>query len=149
VTTNRERALVLTRALEKSFDRDAALGDLFTKDVAAWTPARSTTSLAELEVEADRRDEAFSDVVVEITPLDAGGDYACAEWIVSMTHTGRLQLAGGPVVEPTGIRLTLYGVTVAEFRGTQICSLRQYWDRLSVLDQLGLLADEAERDRTS
>jgi hypothetical protein len=145
VTSNGERALVLARALERSFDSAASVGDLFTEDVTAWTPARNTTSLAELQAEAGRRDEAFSDVEVEVTPLDAGGDYACAEWIVSMTHTGPFELAGGSVVEPTGVRLTLYGVTVAEFRGMQICSLRQYWDRLSVLEQLGLLGEGEER----
>ena len=34
-------------------------------------------------------------------------------------------------------------MTVAEFRGNRICSLRQYFDRLSVLEQLGLLSEEA------
>ncbi len=148
MTTNDERARVLTRALEKSFDYDATTADLYTDDVRAWTPALSSSSREALLAEAERRDEAFSDVQVEVTPLDAGRDYACAEWTVSMTHTGPFGLAAGAVVEPTGSRLTLYGVTVAEFRGDRICSLRQYWDRLSVLDQLGLLGDEESREPT-
>lgn len=44
-------------------------------------------------------------------------------------------LAGGEVVEPTGTRITLNGVTVAEFRGDRICSIRQYWDELAVFEQ--------------
>jgi hypothetical protein len=32
-------------------------------------------------------------------------------------------------------------VTVAEFRGDRICSLRQYWDELSLFEQLGLLPE--------
>jgi ketosteroid isomerase-like protein len=143
MTTNDERALVLTRALEKSFDHDASVGDLYTDDVKAWTPGLSTSSLSELQTETERRDEAFSDVEVEVTPLEAGRGYACAEWVVSMTHTGPFALGAGSVVEATGTRLTLYGVTVAEFRGDKICSLRQYFDRLSVLEQLGLLSEEA------
>jgi SnoaL-like polyketide cyclase len=75
-----------------------------------------------------------------VSPLDVGGDHACAEWTVTMTHTGTLTLADGLVVEPTGIRVTLHGATVAEFEGDRICSLRQYWDEFGVLEQLGVLA---------
>jgi SnoaL-like polyketide cyclase len=149
VTTNDERALLLTRALEKSFDHDTSVGDLYTEDVRAWTPGVGTASLSELLAEAERRDEAFSDVAVEVTPLDTGRDYACAEWILSMTHSGPFALGAGSVVEATGTRLTLYGVTVAEFRGNRICSLRQYFDRMSVLEQLGLLSEEAGQESTS
>jgi hypothetical protein len=59
-----------------------------------------------------------------------------------MTHTGPLAVADGLTVEPSGIDVTLHGMTVAEFRGEQICSLRQYWDELSVYEQLGLLSRE-------
>jgi ketosteroid isomerase-like protein len=145
MTGNDERALVLTRALEKSFDH-ASVADLYTDDVRAWTPAVSTSSISELLAEVGRRDDAFTDVHVEVTALDVGGAYACAEWTVSMTHNGPFTLAAGSVVAPTGNRLTLYGVTVAEFRGARICSLRQYFDRLNVLEQLGLLSEEAERE---
>jgi predicted ester cyclase len=145
VTTSDERARVLARALEQSFDHDASVAELYTDDVKTWSPAVSTSSLSELLSEVERRDDAFSDVSVEITPLDAGGGYACAEWTVSMTHSGPFELGAGSVVEPNGTRLTLYGITVAEFRGSRICSLRQYFDRLSVLEQLGLLSGEEER----
>jgi ketosteroid isomerase-like protein len=50
-------------------------------------------------------------------------------------------LADGATVEPTGVRITLNGVTVAEFRGDRICSLRQYWDELAAFEQIGLIAD--------
>jgi ketosteroid isomerase-like protein len=76
---------------------------------------------------------------LEVTPLDAGGEFACAEWRVTMTHSGKLALRDGAVVEPTGLQVILNGVTVAEFRGERICSLRQYWDELAVFEQLGLL----------
>ena len=42
-------------------------------------------------------------------------------------------------IEPSGTRVTLHGVTVAEFHGERICSLRQYWDEIAVLEQLGVL----------
>ena len=37
--------------------------------------------------------------------------------------------------------MTVYGVTVAEFRGDRIRSLRQHWDELTVYEQLGLVGD--------
>ncbi len=107
----------------------------------AWTPAFFAASSKELLAALDERDDAFSDIDVEIRPFDVGGDHACAEWQVSMTHTGPLVVAGGAVVAPTGLRITVHGATVAEFRGEQICALRQYWDELSVFEQLGLLHD--------
>ena len=35
--------------------------------------------------------------------------------------------------------------SVAEFRGDRICSLRQYWDELSVFDQLGCATFDADK----
>ena len=118
---------------------------MYTDDVRAWTPALSTSSRRELIAEFDRRDDSFSDIELDVAPLDVGGDYACVEWSVAMTHTGPLAVADGMSIEPTGVRIALHGVTVAEFRGDRICALRQYWDELSVYDQLGLLRAEAER----
>jgi hypothetical protein len=59
-----------------------------------------------------------------------------------MTHSGALEIKDAAVVEPTGLRITVNGATIAEFRGDRICSLRQYWDELSVFEQLGLFADD-------
>jgi hypothetical protein len=42
----------------------------------------------------------------------------------------RAEVADGKIVEPTGVRVTLNGITVAKFSGERICSLRQYWDEL-------------------
>jgi ketosteroid isomerase-like protein len=142
VTTNAARATTLARALRAGIVGDGdALRELYTEDVKAWTPSRSASSIGDLVAEAERRDQAFSEVDVEVAPLDVGGDYACAEWSVTMTHSGPLTLAGGEVVEPTGARITVNGATVAEFRGDRICSLRQYWDELGVFEQIGLMAD--------
>jgi hypothetical protein len=145
VTSNSSRAAILARALRATIERDRrAITEVYTDDVRAWTPALSTASLSELLAEFDRRDNAFSDIELEVAPLDVGGDYACVEWNVTMTHTGPLTVANGMIVEPTGACVALHGVTVAEFHGDRICALRQYWDEFSVFDQLGLLHAESE-----
>ena len=141
MTSNEARAETLVGALRAGIAGDReALQALFTDDVRAWTPALSTTSLRGLIGELDRRDQAFSDIALDVTPLDVGGDYACVEWTVDMTHTGAITLADQRSIEPSGIRVTLHGVTVAEFHGNRICSLRQYWDEFAVFEQLGVLA---------
>jgi hypothetical protein len=45
---------------------------------------------------------------------------------------------GDVVVPPTRRRVSLSGATVARFFGSQIRELRQYWDVLDLLEQLGL-----------
>jgi ketosteroid isomerase-like protein len=143
MTSNAERGNALVRALRAGVAGDrATLEQLCTPDVRVWAPALAGSSLSEVLALLERRDDAFSSVALDVSPLDVGGDYACAEWTVTMTHTGSLSLADHGVVEPTGLQLTVNGVSVAEFRGEQICSVRQYWDELTVFEQLGLLHEE-------
>ena len=141
MSSNATRADILVRALHAGVGTDKPNPDLYTEDVRAWTPALATTSRDDLLAEFDRRDDAFSEIELDVVPLDVGGDFACAEWTVTMTHSGLLRIPSG-VIEPTGARITLHGVTVAEFRGDQICSLRQYWDEFAIIEQLGLLASD-------
>ena len=140
MTSNQERATTLERALRAGIGGDPdTLQAVFTDDVRAWTPALSTSSRDELIAELDHRDDAFTDVELDVVPLDVGGDFACVEWSVNMTHSGTITL-DERTIAPTGIRVALHGVTVAEFHGERICSLRQYWDEFAVLEQLGLMA---------
>ena len=138
--SNAARADTLARALHASVEGDRdTVAKLFTDDVRAWAPALSAASLTELLEEFQRRDDAFSEFALDTTPLDVAGDYACVEWKVEMTHTGTLALRDDAPLEATGVRLALNGVTVAEFDGDRICGLRQYWDELSLFEQLGLV----------
>jgi ketosteroid isomerase-like protein len=141
VTSSSARASTLERALRASIEGDSGVvAELYTDDVKVWAPALSVSSARELAEEFERRDDVFSDIELEVFPLAVSGDYACAEWTVAMTHSGALVMTDGLVVEPTGIRVTINGATVAEFHRDRICSLRQYWDEFGVLEQLGLLS---------
>ena len=138
--SNAARATTLERALRAGVQGDrATITEIYADDVRTWTPGYSTSSVTELITEIDRRDDAFSDFEIDVMPLDVGGDFAGAEWRVTMTHTGKLVVRDGAVIDPTGLRVHLNGVTIAEFRDDRICSLRQYWDELTVFEQLGLL----------
>ncbi len=131
MTSNETRAEILVRALRAGIDRDrATLEAVLTDDVRIWTPAISTTSRRELLAALERRDDGFSDIELIVTPLDVGGDYACVEWTADMAH-------GSPPMETDGVRVTVHGATVAEFEGERICSMRQYWDEFTLVEQLG------------
>jgi ketosteroid isomerase-like protein len=140
VTSNARRAAVLVRALEASIVGDSQLvKDVYTADVKGWSPALHVSSAAELAVELEDRETAFTDIVLDVRPLDVSGDCACAEWTATATHSGPLVVDDDIVLEPTGRRCTFHGVTVAEFDGDRIRSFRQYWDEAEALAGLGLL----------
>ena len=138
VTPEARTAHVL-RAVEATVAGDtSAVTELFTPNVVAWSPTVATTSRVELAVEMEDGDDAFSDIEVESGPCVSAGDRVCAEWVATATHRGLLTSSDGAVVEPTERRVTLRGVTVAEFEGDQICAVRHYWDEMQLLAELGL-----------
>jgi ketosteroid isomerase-like protein len=139
VSDNADRSARLAQALRAGLDGDAdAVRELCTPDVAVWTPRFSAASLDDLLAILAGRGSAFSDLELTVYPLDVGGDLACVEWTVSMTHTGALHLDEATRLDPTGLRVTAIGVTVGEFDGDRICALRQYWDEATLLHQLGM-----------
>jgi hypothetical protein len=143
MTTSAARATTLARALRAGLEGDRdAVARACTPDVRVWAPALSAGSLAELLDALEARDSAFSGFELDVTPLDVGGDFACVEWTVRMTHTGALELGGGTKLDATNERVTVHGATIAEFDGDRICALRQYWDEFAVLEQLGVLTPD-------
>jgi ketosteroid isomerase-like protein len=138
MTSNLDRSRFLADALGAIAHADRSeLLRLLAPDVRMWSPEVSASSRDELFDALGRREEAFSDVLLHVTPLDVGGDHACAEWTVTMTQTGPIGLANGTTIDPTGLPIELHGVTVAEFVDDEIVSLRQYWNERSLFDQLG------------
>jgi ketosteroid isomerase-like protein len=138
-----DRAAALVQAIEATVTGDSrVVCELYADDVQGWSPTMTVTSAAELAVELEDRQEAFSDIELDVTPLDVGDDQACVEWIATATHSGPLVVDEDVVIEPTGGRFTLRGVTVADFEGDRIRAFRQYWDEVSLLEQLQLLPSE-------
>ena len=109
---------------------------LFTDDVVGWSPIASVSGLTDLVELAADRETTFSNVVILFRGLDEVGNKAFAEWLVEADHTGPMVLGDGAVLEATGRRVRLAGVTVADFRGEKIRSFRTYFDDVSLLEQM-------------
>ena len=126
---------VLLKALDEVGGASDDLGTLFTDDVVGWSPYASVSGLPALRGPRALRETAFSDVVILFRGLDEVGNRAYAEWLIEADHTGPLILGDGAEIEPTGRRVQLAGVTVADFREGKIRSYRTYFDDISLIEQ--------------
>jgi ketosteroid isomerase-like protein len=140
MASNADRATVLVRALRASAAGDSSVvKDLFTADVRGTSPVLAVASAAELAVELEDGDTAFTDIELDVRPLDVAGECACVEWTVTATRADPSAVDDHRPIEPTGLRCTLRGVTIAEFEGDRIRSFRQYWDETEAGPEPGLL----------
>jgi len=77
MASNADRAAALVRGIEASVTGDSSvIAELYTEDVQGWSPAMLITSAAELAVEFEDRDEALSDIELDLNALDAGDNQA-------------------------------------------------------------------------
>ena len=128
---------VLLKALEVEIgtaSRD--LGTLYTDDVVGWSPYASVSGLTALAELTFFHQEAFSNVALLLRSLDEVGNKAYAEWVIEADHTGPLVLGEDAVVEASGRRIQLPGVTVADFRDGKIRSFRSYFDDMFLIEQV-------------
>jgi hypothetical protein len=130
------RRIVMTHALEVAVGvRNEDIRLLFTEDVSAWSPNLLATSLSELEAAFADRNEALSNIVLVISGLDVAGSKAFAEWVLDADHTGPL-LIDDIRVQPTGRRVHVAGMTVADFRDHRIEAFRTYFDSVALVEQM-------------
>ena len=139
MTDTAARIEVLRDALRAAATGDQALIErVYTEDVSGWSPVLDVTSRDDLATDLRGREAAFSDLDLTLDPIDAVGDKLIAEWRVAATHSGPLVL-DELELEPTGRRIELRRVFIAELEGDRIRAFRQYWDEAELLDGLGLL----------
>jgi steroid delta-isomerase-like uncharacterized protein len=80
--------------------------------------------------------EAFPDWAVEVATVVTSGRYVATEWKTTGTQEGVFRGES-----PTGIRFRRDGCSVAEVEGERIVRYRDYYDRATLLEQLGLPSD--------
>jgi SnoaL-like domain len=131
------RAQTLETALEACITGDVdALPQLFTSNVSGWGPNMLVSSLDQLKETVARREEALSDVGIEIGSLDVFGNKGFVEYRLSAVFSGPLKIDEDTVFEPTGGKIELGAALVAEFDGDKISAFRNYFDETTLLEQM-------------
>ena len=82
---------------------------------------------------------AFPDLHFDVTRTVAHGDDVVLHWTATGTHTGPLRTPSGNTVAPTGKQVSIVGSSTIEIKNGKIAGAWAFWDRASMLDQLGLL----------
>jgi ketosteroid isomerase-like protein len=131
------RAQTLRRAIEAGVTADIdALPELFTDDVSGWGPHMLVSSLDELRETLAAREDALSDVVIEINSLDVFGNKGYVEYRFNAVFSRPFVLDENTVIEPTGDKILLGAALVAEFTGNKISAFRNYFDDAALLEQM-------------
>ncbi len=82
---------------------------------------------------------AFPDAHIEVTLMIAQGDYVFVHWTGTGTHTGPLHTPTGSSIPATGKKVVLKVSETCELKGGKISRLWGFFDRVSLLSQLGLM----------
>ncbi len=81
---------------------------------------------------------AFPDMEI-LQELSFGqGDWVCAVYSMQGTHTGTLQGPGGQLIPPTDKPIEMSFCTALKLENGKIVEEHVYWDRMSMLAQLGI-----------
>jgi steroid delta-isomerase-like uncharacterized protein len=136
-----ENIEIVRRFGEALTERDwAAFDDLVAED-CEWTDVPSGRTMHgrdELIAVCRSFTTAFPDVSVESVTLIGQGDLVANEWSARGTHDGPLPRPEGGHDEPTGRSFRRSGVGIVELRDHRIVRYRDYFDRLTMTQQLGL-----------
>jgi SnoaL-like domain len=131
------RGEVLRRALEACITGDVdALPEFFTADVSGWGPNMLVRSLDELTETVASREDALSDVGIEIDSLDVFGNKGFVEYRLNAVFSGPFALDEDTVIDPNGGKILLGAALVAEFSGDKISAFRNYFDDAALLEQM-------------
>jgi hypothetical protein len=131
------RGRKLALALEAGLTGETGgMSGLFTDDVSGWSPNMHVNSLAELSEVVQARDESLSDVNVAVQGVDAAGNKAFAEFVLTATFSGPWVVDEDVTLEPTGKEVVMAGVVAADFTDDKISAFRMYFDDLALMAQL-------------
>jgi steroid delta-isomerase-like uncharacterized protein len=82
----------------------------------------------------------FPDFHIELKETVTEGDRTVYHWNVTGTHRG--EFAGIP---PTGKRISIDGLTMSRIEGGKIAGENVYFDRVAMLEQLGVAVPQKTR----
>ena len=134
-----EDALEVVRQLEKAFNASdwEAYSALLTSDTVIETPSMQGRGPEDVLQNARRIKEAYPDMRTTITNGLSCGHTAVVELAVVGTHTGPLATPRGSI-PPTNRKVAFKTAMLVEISNGKVMALREYFDRMGVMAQLGI-----------
>lgn len=111
---------------------------LYSDDVVLTTPEGRFEGRASVLPYVESQFTMLPDVQVAVERRCEVDDLYIGEFRVRGTNSGPLPMPDGAELPPTGRTVDLYGVEIARVQGGKIVQHDMLWDRLSILEQLGL-----------
>lgn len=82
---------------------------------------------------------AFTDIQITVDQTIAEGEWVASRWTARMTHRGD-QLG----VAPTGARVLVTGMSMAQFRDGRMIAAYNSWDQLALMEQTKALTRQVQ-----
>ncbi|HEX5499231.1 MAG TPA: ester cyclase [Thermomicrobiales bacterium] len=135
VTTHAEaQKAVVRRFVDEFWSRGnlAAADEMMTRDAIIHEPVTGTP--ADLKAVAVAIRAAFPDWQATVEEMLVDGDRVAERWTGHGTHRGEFQ-----GIPPTGKRVAVPGVVFYRIANGKIAEFRGQFDRMSLLQQLGVI----------
>ena len=132
---------VVRKLGEALTNRDWTVFDDLVAEDCEWTDVpsgRTIRGVVELVDACRAFTTAFPDFSVESVTLIGQGDLVANEWSARGTHDGPLPRPDGGHSAPTGRSFARTGVGIVELRDGKVVRYRDYFDRQTMTEQLGL-----------
>lgn len=114
----------------------AACDQFFIKDLKLIDPSMPNFKggLAAYRDREQMYKTAFPTRTAKIEDIFAAEDRVVVRWTMTGTHKGELQ-----DVAPTGKNVRVSGISIYHFVDGKISEIQQSWDRLALLEQIGVV----------
>jgi len=132
---SQENKAIFSRYLEEIWNKGnlAVVDEILTPDFVQHAPGRDVKGLEAFKQYVMAFRTAFPDFHFTIEDQFAEGEKVVTHWTATGTHEGELM-----GIAATGKHITLPGTTITRFAGAKLAENLLYWDRLGLLQQLGV-----------
>jgi predicted ester cyclase len=113
-----------------------AIDDAFAPDAVVHMTGFDGSAVRAVRADAERYQNAFTDVSTEVLALLADGDRVVLHWATTGRHVGQYGK-----VAATGKVIRMTGIDIFRGAGGRIVELWSLWDGLDVFEQLGALPE--------
>lgn len=139
--SEKEHKEVILRIYEEVFNQGNIdlIDELYQPDVIIHDPylpgetARGTALIKDL---CQAYSQAFPDLHYQVGELIADGEKIASQWHATGTHQGMLQLGADQFLQPSGEKVSVYGISLARFVEGSIAEVWQVVDMLGAFRQM-------------